>query len=201
MKISSFLPSHCHSQWIAEPKECQNGLWRGPTYCMGGKPTTLASLTSQLTPTETKSRHQWKSGIMVIKMIWAWSPIFQWTWIPLCQLRRKCEDCMAMYSILHSSLAHHSLHNRPRMIICGNGYQRDQPTLGVFSVLKGMSSKLACSAKNRAVGTVCVALVGRCIVGVVAGYHIEGLFTTVYRNGPACSSKMLDYGRWVCDYV
>jgi hypothetical protein len=87
------------------------------------------------------------------------------------------------------------------MIICGNGYPRDQPTLRIFSVLKGMSSILARSAKNQPVGAACVVLVGQCIVGAVAGYRMASLYTTVYRNGPASSSRMLVYGRSVCGYA
>jgi hypothetical protein len=102
--------------------------------------------------------------------------------------------CIQSYT---KATPHHSLQNRARMIICGNGYPRDRLTLGRFSVLKGMSTILAQSAKNQPVGAVCVALVGQCIVGVVVGYHITSSFSTVYRNGPAFSSKMPVYGRWV----
>lgn len=83
------------------------------------------------------------------------------------------------------------------MIICVNGYPSDRSTLGIFSVVKAMSSKLAQSAKNQPVGAAYVALVCQCIVEVVAGIHTASSFITVYKNGPAFSSKMPVYGRWV----
>ena len=86
------------------------------------------------------------------------------------------------------------------MIICDNGYPKEQPILDVLSVLKGVRN-LAKSVENQLVGAACVALVVQCFVGRVAVHPITNSFIIRYRNGLACTSRMLAYGRWVCDYV